>query len=260
WGAIDYLGESMGWPQKGWAQGVFYIDLMPKPKAYYMRSFFKPDEPVVHLAILESENAEMWNGVKMGNDMMSELWNRPEGSKANIYVYTNCDEVELLLNGKSLGRKQNPTSAKLRNQIRWGQIDYKSGKLEAVGYKGGKAVTRHKIETTGKPVKFIVETDNSQWQADGQDLQHVRVTAVDSKGRRCLTYQDELKFEVEGDASIVAVTNGDITSDELNATDHRKLWQGQAMVILRSGRQPSQITLKTTSQTFKPIVTKLQTK
>ena len=260
WGAIDYLGESMGWPQKGWAQGVFYIDLMPKPKAYYMRSFFKPEEPVVHLAILESENAEMWNGVKMGNDMMSELWNRPEGSKANVYIYTNCDEVELLLNGKSLGRKENATGAKLRNQIRWGEIDYKKGKLEAVGYKGGKAVARHAIETTGKPVKYVVEADNSQWQADGQDLQHIRVTAVDSKGRRCLTYQDELKFEVQGDARIVAVTNGDITSDELNATDHRKLWQGQAMVILRAGKSPSLVTLKTTSQTFKPITTKLQTK
>jgi beta-galactosidase len=259
WGAIDYLGESMGWPAKGWAQGVFYIDLQPKPKAYYMRSFFKPEEPVVHLAILESEKAEMWNGVQMANDRMTENWNRQDGSQANILVYTNCDEVELLLNGKSLGRKQNNADAKLRNQIRWGEIDYKKGKLEAVGYRGGKAVTRHALETTGKPVKLLVEPDNTQWKADGMDLQHVRITAVDAKGRRCITYQDELKFEVTGDAKIVAVTNGDICSDELNATDHRQLWQGQAMVILRAGKNPSQITLKTASQTFKPITTKLTT-
>ncbi len=259
WGAIDYLGESMGWPAKGWAQGVFYIDLMPKPKAYYMRSFFKPEEPVVHLAILESENAEMWNGVKMGNDRMTELWNRPDGSKANIYIYTNCDEVELLLNGKSIGRKPNPTGAKLRNQLRWGEIDYKKGRLEAVGYKGGKAVARHALETTGKPVRIIAEPDNSQWLSDGQDLQHIRLRAVDSKGRTVLTCQDELTFTVSGDARIVAVTNGDITSDELNVTNHRRLWQGQAMVILRAGRTPSTVTLTTQPTTLKTVTTKLQT-
>ena len=260
WGAIDYLGESMGWPQKGWAQGVFYISLDPKPKAYYMRSFFKPDEPVVHLAVLESENAEMWNGVKMGNDRMSENWNRPDGSKANIYIYTNGDEVELLLNGKSLGRKANPKDAKLRNQLRWGEIAYKSGKLEAVAYKGGKPVARHALETTGKPVKIVAEPDNTEWQADGMDLQHVRLTAVDSKGRRCLSYDDELAFTVSGDASIVAVTNGDIATDEIATQQHVRLWQGQAMVILRSGRQPSKVTLTTKPQTFKDIITKLETK
>lgn len=260
WGVIDYLGESMGWPQKGWSQGVFYLSLDPKPKSYYMRSFFKPDEPVVHLAILESENPQMWNGVKMAGDRMTENWNRQEGTKANILVYTNGDEVELLLNGKSLGRKPNPTAAKQRNQIRWGEIDYKKGKLEAVAYKNGKAVARHALETTGKPAKLLIEPDNSQWAADGTDLQHIRVTAVDSKGRRCLNVNDELTFTVEGDARIVAVTNGDITSDELNVTDHRSLWQGQAMVILRSGRQPSKITLKTTSPAFKAVTTRLETR
>jgi len=260
WGIIDYLGESMGWPAKGWSQGVFYISLEPKPKAYYMRSFFKPDEPVVHLAVLESENAEMWNGVKMGNDRMTENWNRKEGTKANIYIYTNGDEVELLLNGKSLGRKANPKEPKLRNQIRWGEIDYKKGKLEAVAYKNGKAIARHALETTGKPAKLIVEPDNSQWKADGMDLQHVKVTAVDSKGRKVLTCNDELTFEATGDAKIVAVTNGDITSDELNVTNHRQLWQGSAMVILRAGSVPSKVTLKTSAATLKTVTTKLETR
>ena len=260
WGAIDYLGESMGWPAKGWAQGVFYISLDAKPKAYYMRSFFKPEEPVVHIGILESENAEMWNGVKMGNDRMSELWNRPDGSKATIYIYTNGDEVELLLNGKSLGRKANPKEPKLRNQIRWGEIDYKKGKLEAVAYRNGKAVARHALETTGKATKLLAEPDNGNWHADGMDLQHIRLTAVDSKGRRCLATDDELQFEVvEGDARIVAVTNGDIASDELNAVNHRQLWQGRAMVILRSGQQASKVTLRITSQNFKPVTLKLET-
>ena len=256
WGAIDYLGESMGWPQKGWAQGVFYISLDPKPKAYYMRSFFKPDEPVVHMAVLQSEKLEMWNGVAMANDRMSENWNLSDvsdGSKANIYIYTNGDEVELLLNGKSLGRKANPIdNAKLRNQIRWGEIDYKPGKLEAVAYKNGKVIARHALETTSKPAKIIAEPDNAEWKADGMDLQHVKLTVVDGKGRRV--------YNVTGDASIVAVTNGDISTDEIATQQHVRLWQGQAVVILRSGCQPSKVTLTTKPKTFKDIVTKLETK
>jgi len=71
--------------------------------------------------------------------------------------------------------------------------------------------------------------------------------------------QDELKFAVEGDARIVAVSNGDINSEELNATDHRRLYNGSALVILRAGKSPSKITLKTTSPSFKTVTTKLQT-
>ena len=260
WGAIDYLGESQGWPAKGWAQGVFDISLNAKPKAYFMKSFFT-DNPMVRLSVMEDKNAGVeWNGIITGTDRQSELWNRPEGSKANLVIYTNCDEVELVLNGKSLGRRNNPKDAKSRNKITWNGIDYKKGHLEAIGYRGGKAVARHALETTGKPVKIIAEPDNSQWHADGMDLQHIRLRAVDAKGRTVLTCQDELTFAVSGDAQIVAVTNGDINSNELNATNHRSLWQGQAMVILRAGTVPSNITLKTSSTKFKQLTTKLETK
>ena len=260
WGAIDYLGESQGWPAKGWAQGVFDISLNPKPKAYFMKSFLS-DEPLVHIAVIEDKSDDMmWNGVQTGDDRLSEIWNREEGSKVNLLVYTNADEVELLLNGKSLGRKENPKDSKKRNKIEWPNVIYNSGKLQAVSYKNGKAVARHQLETTGKAIKLIAEPDNTNWKADGQDLQHIRITAVDAKGRRVLLAADELRFSVDGDAHIVAVSNGDITSDELNVTDHRRLWQGSAIVILRAGQSPSRITLHTTSQNFKPVITKLETK
>ena len=260
WGAIDYLGESQGWPAKGWSQGVFDISLEPKPKAYFMKSFFKPEEPVVHIAVIDSKNDVMWNGVQTGNDGMSDHWNRKPGSELNLVTYTNADEVELLLNGKSLGRKQNTTDPKLRNQIRWNGIKYADGKLEAVAYRNGKAVARHKIETTGKAAKLIATPEDETWMADGSDLMHIRIQAVDSKGRRVPMAQDEVHFSVEGDASIVAVTNGDINSEELNVQDHRRLYNGSAMVILRAGRSPSKISLKTSSQAFKSITTKLETR
>ena len=261
WGAIDYLGESQGWPAKGWAQGVFDISLEPKPKAYYMRSFFKPDEPVVHIAVIDSKNDVMWNGVQTGNDGMSDHWNRKPGSKLNLITYTNADEVELLLNGKRLGRKSNPVNdPKQRNQIRWNDIPYADGKLEAVAYNKGIVVARHKIETTGKAVRLIATPEDNTWQADGTDLMHVRIQAVDSKGRRVPMAQDELHFAVEGDATIAAVSNGDINSAELNAVDHRRLWNGSALVILRAGQSSSKIVLKTSANGYKTVATKLETK
>ena len=260
WGAIDYLGESQGWPTKGWAQGVFDISLQPKPKAWLMRSFFKPEEPTVHIAIIDNKaEAIMWNGINTANDGMSDHFNRKPGSQLSLITYTNADEVELLLNGKSLGRKQNPKdNPKQRNQIRWEGITYAEGRLEAVAYNNGKVVARHKIETTGKAVRVIATPEDPSGKADGTDLMHVRIEAVDSKGRRVPMAQDELKFEVEGDARIVAVSSGNHNSDELNVTDHRCLYNGSALVILRAGKTPSTVTLKTSSAAFKTVTTKLQ--
>ena len=261
WGAIDYLGESQGWPAKGWAQGVFDISLEPKPKAYFMKSFFMPDEPLVHIAVIDSKNDVMWNGVQTGNDGMSDHWCRQPGTELTLVTYTNADEVELRLNGKSLGKKQNPKGdSKQRNQIKWEGITYADGKLEAIAYNSGKAVARHQIETTGKAVSLKVTPEDSEWKADGTDLMHLRIEAVDSKGRRVPMAQNELKFEVEGDACIVGVSNGDINSDELNVTDHRRLWNGSALVILRSGRTASKVTLKTSADGYKTVKTLLTTR
>ncbi len=261
WGAIDYLGESQGWPNKGWAQGVFDIDLQPKPKAWFMRSFFKPDEPLVHIAVIDSKGDMQWNGIQTGNDGMSDHWDRQPGQTLNLITYTNADEVELLLNGKSLGRKANAKDDDAqRNQIKWNNIVYQPGKLEAVARNNGVVVARHKIETTGKAVRLVATADNDHWQADGMDLQHVRITAVDAKGRRVFNVQDELLFDVEGDATIVAVSNGDIASSELHTGNRRSLYNGTATVILRSSQKPSEIILTTSSDKFKKLKTKLSTK
>ena len=260
WGAIDYLGESQGWPNKGWAQGVFDIALEPKPKAYFMKSFFKPEEPLVHIAVVDSKGNQMWNGVQTGNDGMSDHWDRQPGSQLTLITYTNADEVELRINGKSIGRQKNSTTdAKRRNQIRWENVTYQPGRVEAIAYNNGHEAARHKIETTGKAVRLVAIPDNANWQADGCDLQHVRIHAVDSKGRRVYSCQDELQFQVEGDAQIVAVSNGDIKSDELNVTDHRRLYNGSALVILRSGRTAGNVTLTTKSGSFKVLKTTLKT-
>lgn len=255
WGAIDYLGESMGWPVKGWNQGVFDLSLQPKPDAYFVKSMFS-DEPTVHIGIIEKAGGNVqWNGINVSAGKLSENWNREAGEKVSLYTYTNGDEVELFLNGKSLGVKKNSDDPKLRARIKWDGIAYAPGTLLAVARKNGKVVARHQIETTGEAVALKLVPDAETWHADGQDLMHVRVFAVDKKGRRVMDLKDKnafsnLTFTVKGDADIVAVDNGNINSDELhvgkkqlNKTAERALYQGSALVILRAGTQPSKVEL-----------------
>lgn len=255
WGAIDYLGESMGWPVKGWNQGVFDLSLQPKPDAYFVKSMFS-DEPTVHIGIIEKAGGNVqWNGINVSAGKLSENWNREAGEKVSLYTYTNGDEVELFLNGKSLGVKKNSDAPKLRARIKWDGIAYAPGTLLAVARKNGKVVARHQIETTGEAVALKMVPDAETWHADGQDLMHVRVYAVDKKGRRVMDLKDKnafskLTFTVKGDADIVAVDNGNIYSDELhvgkkqlNKTAERALYQGSALVILRAGTQPSKVEL-----------------
>lgn len=255
WGAIDYLGESMGWPVKGWNQGVFDLSLQPKPDAYFVKSMFS-DEPTVHIGIIEKAGGNVqWNGINVSAGKLSENWNREAGEKVSLYTYTNGDEVELFLNGKSLGVKKNCDAPKLRARIKWDGIAYAPGTLLAVARKNGKVVARHQIETTGEAVALKMVPDAETWHADGQDLMHVRVYAVDKKGRRVMNLKDKnafskLAFSVKGDADIVAVDNGNIYSDELhvgkkqlNKTAERALYQGSALVILRAGTQPSKVEL-----------------
>ena len=272
WGAIDYLGESMGWPVKGWNQGVFDLSLQPKPDAYFVKSMFS-EEPVVHIGIIEKSGGNIqWNGINVSAGKLSENWNREAGEQVSLYTYTNGDEVELFLNGKSLGVKKNSENPKLRARIKWDDIAYAPGVLLAVARKNGKVVARHQIETTGEAVALKLIPDMETWHADGKDLMHVRIYAVDKKGRRVLNVKDakafdKLTFTVKGDANIVAVDNGNIASDELHIgktqlekSIQRHLFQGSALVILRAGDKPGKIELSVAGEKMKAKKLVLNTK
>ena len=272
WGAIDYLGESMGWPIKGWNQGVFDLSLQPKPDAYFVKSMFT-DEPTVHIGVIEKSGGNIqWNGINVSAGKLSENWNREAGEQVSLYTYTNGDEVELFLNGKSLGVKKNSNDPKQRARIKWDNIAYAPGTLVAVAKKNGKVVARHQIETTGGAVALKLVPDAENWHADGKDLMHVRIYAVDKKGRRVVNVKDarafdKLTFTVKGDANIVAVDNGNITSDELHIgktqlekTIQRNLFQGSALVILRAGDKPGKIELSVAGEKMKAKKLVLNTK
>jgi len=261
WGAIEYWGESHGWPRKGWNYSFFNHALEPFPQAYLIKSIFV-DTPLVHIGVIDKENESLeWNDVIVGGMSVSSHWNRKEGSKQNVLTYTNADEVELFVNGKSFGvQKNNKEDIRGRNTILWQNIPYKKGKIKAIARNNGKEVTSHELTTTGKAVGLKIVLENQNWKADGMDLQYAKVYAVDSKGQVVPTTTGEVTFDVSGSAKLIAVDNGNHIDDDLFNGNKRKLHNGFALAILRSSRSAGEVTLKASVNGLKSAVKKLNTK
>ncbi|MGD9929382.1 MAG: glycoside hydrolase family 2 TIM barrel-domain containing protein [Mangrovibacterium sp.] len=253
WGAIEYWGESQGWPRKGWNYSFFNHAMEPFPQAWLTKSIFK-EEPSVYIGVVDSEGEKkLWNDVLVGQKVISSHWNRQEGANYNLYTYTNADEVELLINGQSIGVKKNSADVKKRNAIFWENIPYTPGKITAIARKAGKEVARHELETTGKAVGLIMETENAYWKADGLDLQYVKVYAVDRNGRKVPTATGELTFDVSGAARLIAVDNGNHSSDDLFVGNKKSLFNGFAMAILRSDRVAGTVKIKASVAGLKSV-------
>ena len=278
WGAVEYWGESNKWPKKGWNYSFFDHTLNTYPTAYLVRSAFVPEEPQVHIAVNAGDGESIdWNDVKVGRLNLSEEWNHEPGSLKTIYTLGNTEEVELLLNGRSLGRKANnlwvsnegldhfdkgePNTKK--NMILWPNVPYEAGRLVAVGYNGGHEVCRHQIETTGKAVRLVIEAETpDDWHADGMDLQYLRVWAVDAKGRRVYDATAEASVNIQGSATLYALDNADHYTDQLFTSDitHKPLYRGFLQAILRSTRKPGTVNVIVTAPGLKPAKLRLQTR
>ena len=235
WGAIEYWGESNIWPKKGWDYSFFRHSLEPNSQAYLIKTIFKPEEPQVHIGIAGKVDTLWWNDIVVGQTRVSSHWNREAGQKYKVYTYTNGDEVELFVNGKSIGVKPNNDKRK-PNVIVWNDVPYESGTIRAVARKDGKVYAEHQLETAGKAVRLMMDIEMPEWKADGMGLQYVKVYAVDAKGRVVPTIDGKVTFNVEGPARIIAVDNGNHSSNDLFDGNQKDLYEGFAMAILRSSK------------------------
>ena len=264
WGAIEYWGESNGWPKKGWNYSFFSHTLQPFPQAYLIKACVQPEEKLVHIGVVDGKGESLeWNDIKVGQQKISRNWNQKAGSHPNVFTYTNADEVELFYNGKSLGVQKNDTTViAKRNVILWSGIDYgQGGKLIAVARTAGKEVARDVLETTGKAVTLKVVEEEKGWTADGMQLKYLNIYAVDSKGRTVPDAADSVRVEVAGDAQFVALDNGDHYTDELFLdVKSKKMLSGYAQCILRSTRKGGKVKVKVTSPTLKSANLTLETK
>jgi len=227
WTGFDYRGEPtpFRWPSVSSQFGFMDVCGFPKD-GYYAYKAAWGNEPVVHIF-------PHWN------------WAGKEGDSIKVHCYTNCDEVELFLNGKSQGKQK----AEPYKKLIWSLI-YKPGKLEAKGYKAGKLVTKDIVETTTVPAQVALNSDCSTLKADGCDVAVIRVAIKDDKGRVVPTANNLVKFSIEGPGRIIGTGNGNPTSHEPDKASQRMAFNGYCLVLVQSDKQVGKIKLKATSDTM----------
>ncbi len=260
WTGFDYLGEaSIGW--LGFAFGTtFYpwieaycgdIDICgwKRPQSFYRDALWKPDRVSVFVTSPEptfklnpgSRGASMWS---WPDEVASWNWEGYEGKPMDVKVYSSCEEVELFLNGKSLGKMKTGREAKFTAQY---QVEYASGTLRVAGYTGGTEVASGELRTTGKPENLSLFADRETIKADGQDLCYVTVEINDNGGLRVPTAGNLVKFGIKGPGRIIAVGSSDPLGDQSFTRPERKAYQGRCLVIIKSENKAGEITLKAES-------------
>lgn len=247
WTGIDYLGEAR-WPNKNASSGV--IDLCGFPKdAYYFYQSQWTTKPMIHLT-------PHWN------------WKGKEGKVLQVMAYTNCDSVELFLNGKSFGTKSlefprqgnsggwnrydrplvNITTGDLH--LIW-DVPYEPGELKAVGRRRGKLVTEEKIVTTGAPSAINLSVDHSTLQAKPSEVAHVKVTILDANGNMVPDANNLVQLTVEGAGQLIGFDNGNPADHTSMKSKERKAFNGLALAVVQPGTRPGTIKIKASSPGLK---------
>jgi len=225
WTGLDYRGEPTpyGWPSISSQFGISDTCGFPKDTYYYYQSVWS-DQPMLHVF-------PHWN------------FEGQEGEPISVWAYSNLEEVELLVNGKSLGVKKIPALS----HVEW-SVPYEPGYIEARARRNGKVALTQRRETTGKPASIRLTADRTTINADGEDLAIVRVEALDAQGRTVPTAMDMIDFKVTGNGALIGVGNGDPNCHESDKGSKRSLFNGLAQVILQANKTPGQLVIEASTR------------
>lgn len=266
WTAFDHLGEaSIGW--LGYKQSKdFYpwnlafvgdIDICgwKRPQSYYRDAvwdngqnvsvFVQPPTPTFDET---NPNPAPWSNWKWHDVVADWSWNGYEDKPLEVQVYSSCEQVELLLNGKSLGKK--PTNRATKFMATW-DVPYQAGELKAIAYNGEKTAATAKLHTAEEPREIKLSADRATIKANNQDLSYITVTLVDENGVPNTKSENLIKFELEGPGTIVGVGNANPKSAESFQQPQRHAWQGRCLVIVKSTKSTGKIQLKASADGVK---------
>jgi beta-galactosidase len=221
WTGFDYRGEPTpyGWPSINSQFGIVDMCGFPKDNYFYYRAWWGKD-PVVHVF-------PHWN------------WTGREGDEIPVWVYSNLDEVELFVNGKSQGRQKLPHLG----HVQW-KVKYEPGAIEARGSKDGKVVLTEKRETTGPTAAIKLSADRMEINADGEDVAVIKVEGLDKEGRLVPLADDHIAFKVTGNGALIGVGNGDPNCQESDKAPKRSLFNGLAQVIVQATKEAGEIKIE----------------
>jgi beta-galactosidase len=241
WTGFDYRGEPTpfpSWPSVSSYFGVADLCGFPKDDYFYYRAWWRPDQPLVHVL-------PHWT------------WPGKEGQPIEVWVHGNAPEVDLLLNGRSLGRKTMPRNGHLV----W-HVPYAPGVLEARGYAEDRMIASDQRRTAGAPTALRLSATASgttapRLIADGADLAMLRVEVVDDKGTPVPNGTTLVHFAVEGAARLIGVGNGDPTSHEPDHAPYRRTFHALAQAIIQSNGRPGRIVVTAHAEGLRPATAEL---
>ena len=254
WAGIDYLGESMGWPDRGYRHGLLTTTGRIKPHAWYTASIYS-EEPMVKLAVLDRHLADSLNRLdhnqlRWAAPPVARHWTFPHDTlEKQVLVYTNCQEVELTLNEnhlQSLGRENFPDGV-IRTRI-----PYVPGTLTVTGrYQaedGTVTLVRDTLETAGKPASLAMEPDKPGMKADGKDVVHITTRVVDASGVQNPWSNHRVNYRVDGPARLELIDNGDPADHTPYRASSRRVLGGEHMVVIRSMPEPGDLIISATAE------------
>jgi beta-galactosidase len=248
WAGIDYLGESR-WPAKGWAGASLDICGFYRDESYLRKSLWSSD-PVVHLCFYDNTQKRNYARGRWSYPATASHLNQEhlEHRIVTTAIYTNCEEAELWINGKKIGRRK---LADYENGIIEWAFDYVLGELKVIGYRGGRAVCTHEMKTAGDPEQIILKADKTYLRADSGDLSHVEVTITDSTGCPCPVEDMLLGFSLEGDGQIMGASSPDIVNNLGFDLPRVFCSRGRALVIVKAGASTGGLILTAFADTLK---------
>lgn len=225
WTGFDYLGEPTPYPWPARSSYFGILDLAGFPKdSYYLYQSQWTNKPVLHIF---------------------PHWNWKVGKTIDVWAYySQADEVELFLNGKSLGKRSKEDDDM---HVMW-RVAYQPGTLKAILRKNGKVILEKEITTAGKPAKLFLEANKSTSKADGKDLVFLTAKVVDENGNIVPTASNKITFSLTGDAEIIATDNGDPTSHESFQNKYRQAFNGLALAVVKPGLKAGEIKVKAYSE------------
>ena len=243
WTGPDYLGESTSWPSKGWPAGLFDICMFEKPRAAFHRAVWN-EKPVVTIAV-----ADQSLNIDPGKDFwqwpnLAAHWNFPQysdGRMVEVRTTTNCENVELLFNGTSMGRRK--TSDFANNTIIW-YIPYKAGILEAKGFNDNREAASYKLVTSSGADHITASADRNEINADGQDLSHILIQVLDKNGNPEQTDDRKITVTVEGEGRFLGIDNGDLRREGSFTGNQLPTYFGKALAIVQSTRKAGNMNVK----------------
>jgi beta-galactosidase len=248
WTAFDYHGEAPGWPVRGFSSGLADEAGFKKPQYYFRQSLWS-DRPMVYLAVSPPRGAggRAGRGGRRGGGRRGVAhwtWPNADGQALAVACYSNCEQVELVHNGNSLGKKLRSDAE--NGVLNW-QVPYAAGTLKAVGMNGNAEVCSFELKSAGSAAAVRLKPDRTTLSADGRSFCFVEAEIVDADGNPVFAANHELTFEVDGPAKIVGVDSGDLASHESFRANSRRAYQGRCLVIIQSSRESGRITVKATT-------------